>query len=385
MFSPLARLKSTTVKAPAPPSALLPQVIAQEEVGYTETDKLRNMPPVAVKNSVNSAAAPATQTAPVLFWLVVLGKDSKRNLLLDDSMDNRVVQSLKAAARESGIKVALPAMDIEDITKITADDICGFDAAVVKSASVRYGAKNIVVGCITTAQTVLVDNEGAKTSKYSEWLLITDEKDLRWKFSGQEDGALVSQTMQKIAQLLGHPPVAATATTSAPSVSLPRPDMTPLAASRADVVPPVPLHPVTAAEPVAQGVTDSSVTSSTPGSAATAAAPSSAVGKAAAAAPPTAALPETSGNHVTLRVTNVNNLDQYAAVVKHLHTLPQISRVELLSITSNTVKLNVAINGGLSSLTQLLASQHQFTPLGKGDVPEGEVNTLSYSWVQKVQ
>ena len=83
---------------------------------------------------------------------------------------------------------------------------------------------------------------------------------------------------------------------------------------------------------------------------------------------------------VVLRVTGISGLDQYAGIVKYLHTFSQIKQVDVQSVSINEMLLRVGAIGGKQVLVSALSAQKQLIPDGvNGAVPAGI--DLSYKWV----
>lgn len=359
----------------------------------------------AAKNelSLHSATAPATNNAslPLLVWLVVLAKDPQQNVLLDDSHNNRLTRELKTAAKTAGLDVILPTMDLEDISKITPDDICNFDVKIITAAAQRYGAKNVLVGCIAAGMDNGVSSErnGSYSDgtvsdiKHSEWtLLAKGKKTAHWKLTAAGNAMLIRQAINEVGQIIT--PINPSSTISAvpvlplASANSPLPTPTATSSSPSFVAASVSTPTATVASVVTPRTavsTAGSVPSSVAASSATNASnplnTTNAANAASATNVSSATMPTMVGNasnSAVLRVSDVTSLEQYATVAKYLHTLPQVKRIELFNISTTTVSFSVIINGGKNALLNVLKAQTQLAP----DMPSfaGELN---YKWMQK--
>lgn len=367
--APVDRSKSgfpllVTVSATKSSAAPLPK---EGEASSKEAGRER-----AVVPSVVSRERPT-----ILVWLVVLAKDPRQNLLLDDSNNSKLAQELKAVAHRGSFSVTLPAMDLEEITTITADDICNFDAKVIKNAAKRYGVKNIVTGCVAAPEVhsassvfgrIGMGESAAKITRHSEWLLLAgDDKKASWKETSVDDVTAFEQALKKAGELLNVAKPASKVT-----------ELTPNIPARVSSLPP----PSAKLSPDSSGTTatTAAVTQLESPSLPPIASPAAVVSSQANGAAAVVAAEEKADSAV-LKVNNVDNLDQYAAVVKYLRTLPQITKVDLLHISATTVELKVAIVGGKNSLVKSLKNQQQLQPVKHTDDIDSDLN---YVWVPKV-
>lgn len=88
-----------------------------------------------------------------------------------------------------------------------------------------------------------------------------------------------------------------------------------------------------------------------------------------------------SAQQVTLRINNVNGLDDYADIEKYLRSLPIVSDVQVANVDPNDLVINVTVSGGTTALTTALnaGTQLQILPASlDGD------NVLNYRWNSSV-
>lgn len=349
-------------------------------------------------NNTNNQNIPA-----LLVWLVAMGEDPQQNIFVDDTSNNTFVRSLKTAAKNYGIKIILPAMDIEDLTQITADDVCNLDGKIIKAAAKRYGVNNIVAGCIS----------GSGNNQHSEWLLLTNSKNLKWNFEAQDSNRIITQSISKIAEILNPqnktpaPTITQTNTsitsTSQNTTKIPTPatpdtkikpntNTTTASISQIQTTPVTqttkpeqqPIVTTTTTAPSSQPATippeTTITTTSAPTPIPTAVDTGTSTTTTTTTTPPTEDL---STDQTIIYVTNVADLDQYAAVVKYLHALPKVSKIELQNINAATVKLKITVPGGKDALASTLKSQRQLIPNTTNTETAGDTNSLSYNWQPK--
>gem|GEM_PF-3611603 len=352
-------VSSTPNTTPASPLTLKPSediafapVISSQNKGYTTQITPKDKDRVKTKS---------LSSIPTLVWLVILAENPSQNILVDDS-NSKTAQVLKSLANSADLDVILPTMDLEDITKITADDICNFDIKIITAASKRYNAQNVVAGCISSPTSLtnitLTNNNGmsiTQTNKYSHWMLLTKNKKYRWKSEALDNKEMINQTLNKITQILKPQD-----RVNSMNVTIPEPTITiPTIKSPVAITN---MHLETTTKTTSNPTVNAVV------------------------APTTTTIPSgvVDPNHVVLHINNVNDLDQYAAVVKHLHSLPNITRIELLNITTTSIKLNVTITGGKKTLVTVLGTQKLLIPNSKNAVStENDPDALLYRWTPK--
>lgn len=71
-------------------------------------------------------------------------KDDASKIILDESQPSLLKESLTQTAKERGVPLSLPLMDLTDSVNITTYDIWGRFVEPLKVASVRYGIDNII-------------------------------------------------------------------------------------------------------------------------------------------------------------------------------------------------------------------------------------------------
>jgi hypothetical protein len=82
-------------------------------------------------------------------------------------------------------------------------------------------------------------------------------------------------------------------------------------------------------------------------------------------------------NELTIRVTNVNGLEQYKELEQYLRSFDPIKRVELSNVDSAGLELIVEVAGGREGLIKVLNAQYKLIP--SVDTGAGE---LKYRWVE---
>ena len=81
----------------------------------------------------------------VLVWMTLQDEAGERSLLSSES-NPEIVSLIRDFADERGLPIIFPVLDFEDRRNVTEDTIWSLDEAVIRQASVRYGADSIMSG-----------------------------------------------------------------------------------------------------------------------------------------------------------------------------------------------------------------------------------------------
>lgn len=208
--------------------------------------------------------------ASTLVWLTMAYSPISKSLIAESSNDV-IVPSLHGNAQKLGLPIVLPAMDLQDKNKISSDQVCALNVDAIKAASMRYGANNILAGCVT---------RNVLTNKYSgRWILMNGGNSKFLSFEGDSTDEVLNQAMRAVAKEV----MKATPATNAGSVS----------------------------------------------------------------------------SAVILRITGVEDLTQYAAIVRYLFGLGQITHIDLISLNAPEMQLKISCVGGKQALITMLNAQNR--------------------------
>lgn len=109
-----------------------------------------------------------------LVWVAVQ-REGQRVLLGLAEEDSTTVAGMAVAAREAGIPLVLPLLDLNDQREVRVSDVWGGFAANLAAASTRYGVRQTLLGRSYS-------DRGGWTTR---WLLSGLEGSRRWESSGQ--------------------------------------------------------------------------------------------------------------------------------------------------------------------------------------------------------
>ncbi|WP_456418155.1 DUF2066 domain-containing protein [Thiolapillus sp.] len=85
----------------------------------------------------------------VLLWLV--RETNGHRAFLDPEKDTDLVQAAKEAARQRGLPLLLPIMDLEDQSALRIGDVWTVDRESIETASIRYGEPLVLLGRLRQA------------------------------------------------------------------------------------------------------------------------------------------------------------------------------------------------------------------------------------------
>jgi hypothetical protein len=135
-----------------------------------------NFDPDGVNKILRDAGVPIWgQNRPLLLvWLDFETVNHKAEIIgANSSSDISVI--LKQNMDRRGVPVIFPAMDMQDISQVTVNDVATMDLLKLSTAAKRYGSDAILVGRITQ------DEKGYNT----QWKLIMGTDQWSWNLSGK--------------------------------------------------------------------------------------------------------------------------------------------------------------------------------------------------------
>lgn len=134
----------------------------------------------------------------VVLWLAI--EDNQQRRIVGAETDPALHTYLSQFAKQKGIPLILPLMDLEDMSAVTVTDVWGQFPAVLQQASERYGAQIILLGRVT-------HHDSASTVWEGNWQLLTRADVPAWKVQGQSLEEILSQGISQSTQFLKANPV----------------------------------------------------------------------------------------------------------------------------------------------------------------------------------
>lgn len=110
----------------------------------------------------------------ILVWLNVQTPNHKTEIMSADAPSD-ITALFKQNADRRGVPVMFPAMDMQDISQVTANDIATMNIAKLNAAAKRYASDAILIGHITQ------DATGFNT----QWKLVMGADQWSWSLTGK--------------------------------------------------------------------------------------------------------------------------------------------------------------------------------------------------------
>lgn len=127
----------------------------------------------------------------LLVWLGVQDRQERR--LVSSADDHPARSALERTARERGLPLLFPLMDLEDQGRVTLADVMGGFHEPVMGASRRYGPGGVLVARVQPSG--------------SRWLarmqLYAGEESAQWQSEGEDQDAAIASVMHQAADHLG--------------------------------------------------------------------------------------------------------------------------------------------------------------------------------------
>lgn len=113
-----------------------------------------------------------------LMVLWVAAQTPAGRVLLGSESDPALSQALNKIAKEKGVPLLLPLLDLQDVAAVTTTDIWGGFSDSVKKASERYSSDTILMGHVQMINDTPAEWMG-------EWQLISGEATWQWTAKGE--------------------------------------------------------------------------------------------------------------------------------------------------------------------------------------------------------
>ena len=242
-----------------------------------------------IANLLNAAKQPVwVKNRPTaLVWMTV-DEEGQPPYILASGLDNDIAQLLQKDIDKRGLKIVLPALDLEDQNYINTDTSQLFDQMKLQQAAKRYGV-----------DVVLAANVKQGMGQWDiDWLMLVGDQPFEWKTQASMKAQSLDQGINNMANIM---------------------------------------------------VNQFSVSSN-----------------------------QDLQTDVSLEVVNINDLTDYAKLLKYIRELPIVNNVDVKSMTNSRVVLDIKLTGGEQALVSALAKSAMLQPVI--DAPDKAVD-LSYQWV----
>ena len=126
--------------------------------------------------------------------LLVISYDvNERIQLVSDDTAPEIVDLLDKAAKNKGVPILFPLMDLEDISRVSVSDVLSRQFGNIEILAQRYTPDALAVG-----QIIGRSGEGWR----GDWEVRFDEQVFKWNFSGASKQMVVDEAIQHLARIL---------------------------------------------------------------------------------------------------------------------------------------------------------------------------------------
>jgi uncharacterized protein len=174
---------------PAVSAALDRAVDFVERYGYAEGAIHIRYNPDAIRPLIQQTGQMAWgQSRPsVIVWLAIEEQQQRR--LIGQETDPALQAKLIEMAKQRGVPIVLPQMDLEDLSAVSTGDLWGTFPTTLQQASLRYGAQAILAGRLQ----LLADGRWQ-----ASWQWISDQAPSIWENSGQSLDGLIADGFDRM-------------------------------------------------------------------------------------------------------------------------------------------------------------------------------------------
>jgi hypothetical protein len=148
--------------------------------------------PDAINRLLREAGSPIWgQNRPlVLVWLVVDGTNRSGDIV-DSNTSGDVQTVLKHYAKQRGLPLIFPVMDVTDMSQVAANDIITKSLPKLQNAAKRYASDALLVGRVT-------QSDGGFTS---QWQLVSSADQSNWDISGSSLDQVFSSVVNNVSDV----------------------------------------------------------------------------------------------------------------------------------------------------------------------------------------
>ncbi len=127
----------------------------------------------------------------ILIWLGT-EENGKRHMIMP-GQELQLTAAIEDTAEQRGLPVLMPLLDLEDQSRLQAEDLWGKSVTPVREASRRYEPDLILVGTFRRA---------SDPYWHGNWTLLTPQGLADWKSKGMDNNQVAAQGIQELAERL---------------------------------------------------------------------------------------------------------------------------------------------------------------------------------------
>lgn len=123
----------------------------------------------------------------ILTWLVV-SAPGQTPKIVDDEEKNTIKEQVKQIAKQHGLPLIFPILDVADISQVSINDILAPALPVLKQTSKRYSPDALLIGNIS------INGDGIE----SQFALVLDNQEWNWRISDSSSEKVISTLMDNV-------------------------------------------------------------------------------------------------------------------------------------------------------------------------------------------
>jgi len=128
----------------------------------------------------------------ILVWLAWTDKQDNTEIVGNEESAINIFADMKRQARNSGLPLIFPMMDVSDMDRITSDNVIEKSLPLLKEASKRYAPDALLIGHI----------QQYDDTYESDWQFVLNGEQWNWTISDASTKSIASSVIMQISQTL---------------------------------------------------------------------------------------------------------------------------------------------------------------------------------------
>ncbi len=127
----------------------------------------------------------------ILVWLVVTDRQHNVSVVNEDTQGT-VFDMIKQESKRYGLPLIFPVMDMDDMKRVSSDDVSEMNIPVLQEAGQRYSPDALLIGGIEE------NDQGSQ----SHWQLVMKDQQWDWKIENKTTSDVISSVINQVYQYL---------------------------------------------------------------------------------------------------------------------------------------------------------------------------------------
>ncbi|OGT43275.1 MAG: hypothetical protein A3F42_06990 [Gammaproteobacteria bacterium RIFCSPHIGHO2_12_FULL_37_34] len=128
----------------------------------------------------------------ILVWLAFTDKEDTREIIGNEESTMNILDYMKQQAKNTGLPFIFPMMDVEDMNRISVDNVIEKSLPILKDVSKRYAPDALLIGHLQQ------HDDGFE----SEWQFVLNGEQWDWSISGITAKHIISSVISEVGQTL---------------------------------------------------------------------------------------------------------------------------------------------------------------------------------------